>query len=826
MAEKTSIRGPIPNYKVTTGNQSFFVHERPKPALQIERRINITWKSGKVISATCTCTQKAAFHSPCSHIQNVLDYIKRTNSPPQQSVQPENSKSAKLSPQPISPTMKPTVIVPGEDCEETFAEIDDIAQIEFVVKAVQHEIYTIQNSQNVRQILISNGTLKGSLGDSFRYRFDLPDEFRSPPDTPIELYVGSNSAPITGTIIRCEPDNFIEIVLEQFQGDFISEAKMVSRLDFIWKAAEKRLTEVGEHHNLEILKEFLKPVQNTCYDNSLEEDWGNNQPDREQRSAILSSLGQKIAFVYGPPGTGKSLTIGWLVKELIRRDEKVLIASHTNIAVDNALQQACETKEGARLRSNGDIIRLGEPNEDLDDLRIQNVIRKKSEGLQDEQSRLKIELAGFQSNLNSYQEQITILEKFQNAHGNRKKLFLELEKNESRIKQVVSQQKKANARLATLEKQLQSRDILDLLFRVIRRIQANDVRNVLAGINSKLKSLSTHKKSLQEKMDSIGELLRQNNVSIDSEVYSNELSQLREKETQVNSAIINLNSQIDAIQEKLDEIAKTIYSQVKIIGVTLSKLAIDSGLLNFHPDNFIIDELSTSPFPLVLVALMTPSKRAILFGDPKQLPPISLSDTQCAKLFLQRDTYEIIPRHSAVSTKLTVQRRMPESIVEFVNSAIYERELITDPDIAKERNSEIQDGNKSPFANPPFKDHQVIFVDTSSINPWCARDANGSKYNLYAAHIISEIISQEIGNKPEWKEKRVGIICPYRAQKQLIKKLCQARLGINQLPEYLDVHTVDAFQGEQRDIIILDLTAGQPSRPGIRLEPVMHFHRT
>ena len=40
---------------------------------------------------------------------------------------------------------------------------------------------------------------------------------------------------------------------------------------------------------------------------------------------------------------------------------------------------------------------------------------------------------------------------------------------------------------------------------------------------------------------------------------------------------------------------------------------------------------------------------------------------------------------------------------------------------------------------------------------------------------------------------------------------------LTELPSYLDVHTVDAFQGEQRDIIILDLTAGQPSRPGIRL---------
>ena len=814
MSGTISIQGPVPNQKVTTGTQSFFIHERPKPALSIDRKITLTWQLGKIVSATCTCTSKATLYSPCSHIQGVLEYVKKINLPPQPSIQ----SMPKTHTRPAQLSLIPTASVLNEDCDESHTEINSITQVSFVIKAVQHEILAIQTSQNVKQILISNGKLIGSMGESYRYKFDLSDEFRSPAETPIELNLGTNSAPITGTILRCEPDNFIEIAIDQFQGDFIGEAKLISRLDFIWKAAEKRLTELSQIPNLEIFKEFLRPIRTPYYDNTLKEDWGGFKPDDEQRKALLNCLGQKIAFVYGPPGTGKSQTIGWLAKELIRRGEKIIIASHTNIAVDNALQKVCETKEGNLLRENGDIIRLGEPlNQDLEDLRIHNVISKKSKGLQDVQTKLKKYLLESQTNLNSCQEEINILEKFQNTHSERARSIQELEIEESSIKGVVSQQKIASVKLATLEKQLQSRDFLDLLFWVFRRNEANNTKATIASIDRKLASLLTRKKSLQEKIESADEFLQKNNISTDPKIYSNELFQLKIKESQVNSAISELNSQIDAIQEKLNEIAKSIYSQVKIIGVTLSKLAIDSGLQKFQPENLIIDELSTSPFPLVLVALTMPSKRAILFGDPNQLPPISISDTQCSKLFLRRDAYEIIPHHKEVSTKLTVQRRMPESIVEFVNSAIYNGELSTDTIIAKNRDLEIQDGNKSPFKNPPFKDHQVIFVDTSSINPWCALDANQSKYNLYSAHIVSEIIAREIGNKPEWKDKRVGIICPYRAQKQLVKKLVQARLGLAQLPEYLDVHTVDAFQGEQRDIIILDLTSGQPSSPGIRL---------
>ncbi len=57
----------------------------------------------------------------------------------------------------------------------------------------------------------------------------------------------------------------------------------------------------------------------------------------------------------------------------------------------------------------------------------------------------------------------------------------------------------------------------------------------------------------------------------------------------------------------------------------------------------------------------------------------------------------------------------------------------------------------------------------------------------------------------------------------MIKKLCESKFpaktaeGKYKFEDFIDFHTVDAFQGEQRDVIILDLTAGPPYSPGIML---------
>lgn len=56
-----------------------------------------------------------------------------------------------------------------------------------------------------------------------------------------------------------------------------------------------------------------------------------------QRRALGLGLSAGAAYVWGPPGTGKTRVVAQLASELVRRGERVLIAAHTNAAVDGAV---------------------------------------------------------------------------------------------------------------------------------------------------------------------------------------------------------------------------------------------------------------------------------------------------------------------------------------------------------------------------------------------------------------------------------------------------------------------------------------------------------
>ena len=85
----------------------------------------------------------------------------------------------------------------------------------------------------------------------------------------------------------------------------------------------------------------------------------NEAQDEAVRRAVAA---EDCALVHGPPGTGKTYTIARLVRALVARGDRVLLAAFTNRAVDNAL---------AALRDQGfeDVVRYGTETGVRDDMR-------------------------------------------------------------------------------------------------------------------------------------------------------------------------------------------------------------------------------------------------------------------------------------------------------------------------------------------------------------------------------------------------------------------------------------------------------------------------
>ena len=92
-------------------------------------------------------------------------------------------------------------------------------------------------------------------------------------------------------------------------------------------------------------------------------DWTPLSPlDDSQRAAVTHALSaEHIAIIHGPPGTGKTTTVVELIRQAIRRGERVLACAASNLAVDNLFERLLVARER--------VIRIGHPARVLPELR-------------------------------------------------------------------------------------------------------------------------------------------------------------------------------------------------------------------------------------------------------------------------------------------------------------------------------------------------------------------------------------------------------------------------------------------------------------------------
>jgi hypothetical protein len=81
--------------------------------------------------------------------------------------------------------------------------------------------------------------------------------------------------------------------------------------------------------------------------------------DASQRAAVRLCLESDAAFVWGPPGTGKTVTLAHVVEELRAHDQRILLASTTNAAIDQLLAKLSARPWFAAAVEAGALVRLG-----------------------------------------------------------------------------------------------------------------------------------------------------------------------------------------------------------------------------------------------------------------------------------------------------------------------------------------------------------------------------------------------------------------------------------------------------------------------------------
>lgn len=217
----------------------------------------------------------------------------------------------------------------------------------------------------------------------------------------------------------------------------------------------------------------------------------------------------------------------------------------------------------------------------------------------------------------------------------------------------------------------------------------------------------------------------------------------------------------------------------------------------------IIDEAGQSTEPELLMPLVYPTSKLILIGDHLQLPATVKSNYALDKGY-GRSMFERFFRHLentefqngySASPVITLQRqyRMVEEICRFPSWKFY--------------NDQLETSKTGWNEDIPVYPYLVFDVCNSKE----ANTASFSKYNVQEAAFVCRLIEtifytlgyNLIDEVPETlNDFTIGIITFYGGQKdELIKQL--TKLFNGELPNYIDVNTVDAFQGQERDIVIL-----------------------
>ena len=241
-------------------------------------------------------------------------------------------------------------------------------------------------------------------------------------------------------------------------------------------------------------------------------------------------------------------------------------------------------------------------------------------------------------------------------------------------------------------------------------------------------------------------------------------------------------------------IRQSLFGEARVIACTLTGSA-NRVLEGEKYSTLFIDEAAQALEAACWIAIRK-AGRVIFAGDHCQLPPtvksIAALKGGLGKTLMER----IVEQKPEVVTLLKVQYRMNEQIMRFSSDYFYNGEVETAPGIT---HRSILD-----------YDLPMMWIDTEDVDgkeefigESCGR-INRAEAELTLS-TLQEYFDKIGKNRILEESIDVGIISPYRAQVQLLRKMIRQKEFFRPYRRLISVNTVDGFQGQERDIILISL---------------------
>lgn len=258
------------------------------------------------------------------------------------------------------------------------------------------------------------------------------------------------------------------------------------------------------------------------------------------------------------------------------------------------------------------------------------------------------------------------------------------------------------------------------------------------------------------------------------------------------------HDKLDRLKSRATQLEFTInndlMAQARVIACTLAGSS-SRVLDGMKFGTLFIDEAAQALEAACWIAIAK-AHRVILAGDHCQLPP-TVKSLEALKGGLGKTLMErIVETNPQVVTLLKVQYRMNEAIVHFSSQWFYHGQVVSAPEV---RNRSILDlDTPMTWIDTTGMDFKEHFVGTS----FGRVNHDEALLTLNTLHDYIE----KIGRQHVLDERiDVGIISPYRAQVQLLRRLVRATPYFKPYRHLITVNTVDGFQGQERDVILISL---------------------
>lgn len=309
-------------------------------------------------------------------------------------------------------------------------------------------------------------------------------------------------------------------------------------------------------------------------------------------------------------------------------------------------------------------------------------------------------------------------------------------------------------------------------------VAVNNLLSRISAFNKEIRIVRIRDKENDDSIDSfspdniIKSFINWSKDSIDNPIVCNILEE-------------ELELSLDNESNRKNQLEKLLILSANIVGMTCNRSA-SYDFNNSHEmfDVVIIDEVCKATLPEILSPLLI-SKKAVLLGDPNQLPPVFCSEEQDIITSIQNcnlNKYMYIDSLFLDDKKtvlLNTQYRMTNQIGRMISEVFY--------------NGVLKNGRDVDIEN------SLIWIPYKPSCKWPISNDNKEITEIYNNDEISVIKKLITNIRKKTTVSSIAVISPYRGQ------IFRLRKSLSEFKN-IKIDTVDGFQGRESEIVIFSVT--------------------